>query len=133
MWELVSFEVRDESGTEQPFGPDPIGVINYDRSGRLVVALGARGRERTSSDDLDAISPEEAQAAMRSFAAYTGTWRVDEAASTVIHDIALASAPNMVGEQLRPYTLEGDLLTLEPPERESGGRVRAARLVWRRV
>jgi hypothetical protein len=80
-----------------------------------------------------AITAEEARAALLRCVAYTGTWQVDESRSTVIHQVALATLPSMVGRQERRYTLEGDLLTLEPPERILDGIPRSARLVWRRV
>jgi hypothetical protein len=61
-------------------------------------------------------------AAFRSAYGFAGTFVVE--GDIVRHHILVSTVPNWVGtEQVRPYTIDGDMLTLRPP----GWRVVARR------
>ena len=129
-WSLVSYEIaypgRDAVAL---LGDDPVGLLAYDEDGRLWVQFARRDRPRLSTDDYLGAPDEERLAAFDTFAAYGGTWEVDEAARIVVHRVEVAWNPNWTGtEQRRNYALDGDVLTLSSDKGWS-----ASRLVWRRL
>jgi hypothetical protein len=75
-------------------------------------------------------TPEEAQAALIGYAAYFGTYRIDERARTVTHHREGNINPGGLGDFVRRYEfLADDTLALMPVENENPSR----RLVWQRV
>jgi hypothetical protein len=129
-WSLVSYELlRPGDAPLNPFGDRPAGFLAYDPDGRMWVQFARPGRPRLSRDDyLAAVSAEKA-AAFDGFAAYAGTWRLEEAAGVVVHCVEIAWLANWEGtEQRRHYALDGDLLTLSSDKGWS-----SSRLVWRRM
>ena len=129
-WSLLSYEIawagRDAVAL---LGDDPVGFLAYDADGRLWVQFARRDRSRLSTDDYLRAPDAERLAAFDTFAAYSGTWEVDEAARVVVHRVELAWNPNWTGtEQRRDYALDGDVLTLSSDKGWS-----SSRLVWRRL
>jgi hypothetical protein len=75
-------------------------------------------------------TPEEAQAALIGYAAYFGTYSVDERARTVTHHREGNINPGGVGDFVRRYEfLAEDRVALMPVEPDNLSR----RLVWERV
>lgn len=129
-WRIVSYELR-RAGEEtiEPYGSDPIGVLSYGADGRMSVHFGRRGRVPFSGPDYLAAPEAEKAAAFDGFAAYAGTWEVDEPARVVVHRVEIAWVPSWEGsEQRRSYALAGDLLELSSDKGWS-----SSRLVWRRL
>jgi hypothetical protein len=59
-------------------------------------------------------TPAEKAAAYDNFAAYSGTYTVQD--DTVVHHVEASSFPNMVGTDfMRTFTLSGDELTVTTP------------------
>jgi hypothetical protein len=127
-WSLVSYELNRKGDTAHPFGAQPQGLLDYAADGRMWVHFGRRDRPHLETDYFTS-SAEDKAAAFEAMAAYTGTWRVDEAAGVVVHAVELAWLPNWEGtEQRRHFVLDGDVLTLSSDKGWS-----SSRLVWRRV
>ena len=136
-WRLLSIEERGPEGKLVPpldYGPDPVGMIIYDEFGNMSVHAMRRGRPRLPSDDVHRAPPELAKAAFTGYGAYFGTFTVDEKNEIVTHHVVGSLIPNWEGsEQRRRFTIDGDKLTLEPPEFKADGQSRSRRLTWQRV
>ena len=136
-WRLVSIEERDAEGklvTPLDYGPEPIGLLIYDASGRMAAQAMRRSRAKLPGDDVHRAPPEQAKAAFVGYNAYFGTFEVDESKGLVIHRVEGSMIPNWEGsEQRRQFTLAGDKLILEPPAFEAQGQKRSRKLTWERV
>ena len=132
MWTLVS--IVDSQG--QPArGPHPTGFIVYDVSGNMAVQIMPdRARPKWTGAPIESAStptPEEAKAALNGYAAYFGTWTVDERAQTVTHHLRGSVNPGNIGvDNVRKYEFgSGDRVTLIPIAPIKNGN----RLTWERV
>ncbi len=136
-WKLVSIEGRGASGklvVPMDFGAEAVGILTYDATGHMAAQAGRRGRLRLDTEDVHRVSPEQAKAAFAGYAAYFGTYEVNEREGVVIHHVEGSILPNMEGgDQRRKFTLQGDKLILEPPAFLANGEKRARRLTWQRV
>jgi hypothetical protein len=126
-WRLVSFEEQGpDGGVIHPYGPNPVGFLMYDASGRMSVQIMRSGRDRLPSANFDELSPELLKSTLEGFTAFSGTYRIDEAACEVIHKVECHILPGSVGKELkRSFELAGDKLLLRP----STSRL----LVWQRI
>jgi Lipocalin-like domain len=132
-WSLVSCEAVVDGRTEYPYGHDPVGQLVYHPAGHMAAQIMRPGREPFASGDPGTATPDELSAALLGYAAYFGTYSVNESTSMVTHHIAASLFPNWVGgEQRRHYSFEGDRLTLSTPPILVEGRQRVYRLVWKR-
>jgi hypothetical protein len=133
-WSLVSFEAASGGHTEQPFGADPVGLLTYDRAGKMAVQIMQPGRPLFASGDQGDGTVEEVLGAFTGYVAYYGTYSVDEAEAVVTHRVSASLFPNWVGsEQRRKVLLEESLLTLSTPPMQDRGKEWVFRLVWRRL
>jgi hypothetical protein len=136
-WKLVSIEERDGSGkivVPMDFGPEAVGMLMYDASGHMAAQAGRRGRARLETEDVHRAPAEQAKAAFAGYAAYFGTYEVNERESIVVHHVEASLLPNWEGgDQRRKFTLRGDKLILEPPAFQANGEQRTRRLTWQRV
>lgn len=136
-WTLAAIERRDADG--QPTAPpleDRLGVLVYDASGRMGVALqrpGAVPSPAPSPVTSAADEPTAADAALAQYERYTsyfGPFTVDEGARVVTHRVAGSLNPGLVNsDQTRAYTFDGDRLTLRPPPAADGS---TTHLTWER-
>lgn len=136
-WKLVSIEERDGSGklvVPLDFGAEAVGILTYDAAGHMAAQAGRRGRSRLDTEDVHRAAPEQVKAAFTGYAAYFGTYEVNERESIVIHHVEGSMLPNWEGgDQRRKFILSGDKLVLEPPAFQAKGEKRARRLTWQRV
>jgi len=114
-WDLEAFEVELDDGRQVfPMGADARGRLMYGPDGRMSATLSAADRAPLSVPRLEAYGrapASEKATAFDSFLAYVGRYTVE--ASAVVHQVELASVPNIVGmTQRREATLEHDHLTL---------------------
>ncbi|OBI97258.1 lipocalin-like domain-containing protein [Mycobacterium asiaticum] len=114
-WRLESFVSRDAATGElrHPFGEQPSGLILYTTDGHMSAQLtpGPGGE----------------------FISYGGRFRVDEAAGTVCHDVAIATMPELLQRpQIRNAQVDGDRLTLSASVTSPEGTTTHSTLVWRR-
>jgi hypothetical protein len=135
-WSLVSYESSDTE-SKQFRGPKPIGLIYYDRTGHMAVQIAPdRQRKRFTGPQAGVFTgpsprPDEAIDAISGYAAYFGTYTVDERAQTVTHKRIGNINPGGVGDFVRRYEfLTADRLALVPRERTD---LRAVRLTWERL
>ncbi len=91
-------------------------------------------RANFASNDLLGASPEEAASAINTYAAYFGTYAVDEDEGTVTHTPVAALFPNWIGApQKRWYEFSGNRLTLTTASLSVGGKTVQGRIVWERI
>ncbi len=134
-WRLAAFESSDpDSRTFR--GARPIGILVYDAVGNMSVQIAPdRARRRFSGPVAELFSgprptPEEAIDALSGYAAYFGTYRVDERAKTVTHVRVANLNPGGLGDFVRRYEFRtDDRLVLVPLERAD---TRAITLTWER-
>lgn len=115
-WNLESFEARDVATGEErrPLGEHPRGIITYTPDGHMSAQL--------------------AQADMSDYVAYGGRFVVDEAASTVRHDVTMSTMPDLLTTpQVRHAALDGDRLVLSVTTTGDDGSATASTLSWSRA
>jgi hypothetical protein len=135
-WALVSYESSDTE-SQKYRGPKPTGLLYYDRTGHMAVQISPdRPRRRFTGPQAGMFTgpqptPDEALDAISGYAAYFGTYTVDERAQTVTHKRIGNINPGGVGDFVRRYELPTDnRLVLVPQERTD---LRAVRLTWERL
>ena len=138
VWNLMTYEAKDKTTGEvrHSYGEHPVGRLTYDAAGRMSALLMKPDRKRGSgqppSSTLAAVtgaSCEDLHAMLDGFAAYYGTFDIDEAAHEVVHHVQAALIPGWVGTDLRRgYEFSGsDRLILSV--KSSRG---TTRLTWQR-
>jgi hypothetical protein len=132
-WNLVSFYAQGPSGkTSYPFGRKAQGRLIYEANGRMAVQLMNPDRPRFASGDLLLTSEAEVRAAFDGYAAYYGSYSLDQGQGILVHHIEAAHLPNWVGtDQVRHFELQGNRLTLKG-DLERGGQ-EVVSLVWERL
>ena len=135
-WSLVVYESSD-TASQQYRGPKPVGLLYYDRTGHMAVQISPdRPRRRFTGPQAGVFTgpqptPDEALDAVSGYAAYFGTYTVDERAQTVTHTRVGNINPGGVGDFVRRYEFPTeDRLVLVPQERTD---LRAVRLTWERL
>src|SRR5262245_36911832 len=114
-WQLMTRTVRRADGTtivDPVLGEKPIGRLVYDASGAMSLQMMRTGRKdaiSTPADPRDKANPR----VVLGYDSYFGRYTVDEKAGTVTHHVEGSLFPEDLGENwVRPFTLEGDRLTL---------------------
>jgi Lipocalin-like domain len=115
----------DDGAVEHPFGEPVAGMLLYGADGAMAAIVGRADQPVLDMDLLAgtvAASDRELAGAFRAAYGFAGTFEVE--GGTVRHRVLVSTVPNWVGtDQVRPYTIDGDQLTLRPP----GWRVVARR------
>jgi hypothetical protein len=138
VWKLVSCDSKDKIGGEvrYPYGANPVGRLTYDEAGRMSALLMHPGRRaiggsstRGSASVIQEASPDDLREILSGFAAYFGTFDIDESSRTVIHHVQAHLIPGWVGADLRrSYEFSGsNQLILTATYDQS-----VSRLVWQR-
>ena len=135
-WALVSYESSDTE-SRQYRGAKPAGLLYYDRTGHMAVQISPdRARRRFTGPQAGVFTgprptPDEALDAISGYAAYFGTYTVDERAQTVAHKRVGNINPGGVGDFVRRFEFPTeDRLVLVPQERTD---LRAVLLTWERL
>jgi Lipocalin-like domain len=115
-WRVMSLGSRPNGKSEwiPDYGPHPTGYIQYDANGRMSVQFcgDPPTKKFASGDDLKP-TPDEAKEVYLNYVAYFGTYTVDEQKSVVTHHVQGSLLPGYNHtDQLRPFTLDGDRLTI---------------------
>ena len=129
-WKLVSIEQRNAKGeviAPSTAIPNRTGYIIYDPAGYVAVTIMPVGRKKYAGPQA---TDDEAKAAMTGYAAYFGTFTINEAEGAVTHHLQGSLSPGMAADQKRFFELLGNRLTLKPPPGASGNQ---ARIVWERM
>jgi hypothetical protein len=131
-WKLLSVEQRNAGGQLiPPVSPaslrPPLGILIYDAAGYVAVTImpGER-RKYAAAQPTD----EEAQAALTGYAAYVGTFTINDAEGVITHHLQGSVNPGMAPEQKRRFELSGNRLTLKPPPGPGGTQ---SQLTWERL
>jgi len=126
-WRLVSFEAREPDGSvTHPYGEHPAGLLMYDSTGRMAVQIMRRDRQHLSSNDLEAVAPEELKTAIEGFTAFFGTYEIDEKERVITHHVEGHLLPNSAGKSLRRhFELSNNRLILMPTA--------TRRVTWERI
>ncbi len=133
-WHLRTWVAEGNDGTiVRPMGERPEGVLVYAPDGTMITTIGEAGRTPIDGGDMLAGPVAQRLAAMTSFIAYAGTFRVD--GGDVLHDVTMSLFPNWVGTQQRRHaelSPDGRELTLSADPFVVGGERRTQRLTWER-
>jgi hypothetical protein len=136
-WKLLSIEDRRPNPPNREY--NPAGYITYDSTGHMAVQIVRRSdRAKFASDEAAKATMEEKAAAYDSYAAYHGTYTINETEGTVTHHLEGSLNPNDVGKVfVRYFEFSGDRITLIPAEVNEGKPGAKSsllrRLTWERV
>jgi hypothetical protein len=131
-WRLVRWSIEYGAGRDPdtPFGETAGGLLLYGADGWMTATMHEHPRTPLSHPSARLASIESRAAATAEYLTYGGRWRIDGTA--VIHEIAFALNPVLIGTtQRREAELRDGLLHLVAKE-TIGGRERLHRIVWRR-
>jgi Lipocalin-like domain len=133
-WRLISMAVRQPNGeVTQPMGSHPRGMLMYTAGGHMSVQV-MHGDRSAFGSGARGGTIEEAAAAFRTYIAYCGTYRVDDAEGAVYHEPDCHGFPNGVGVTLKRYfTFVGDRLLLSADRPPTPDAADHPALVWQRV
>ena len=132
-YRLITTEVKDAASGEWVQNPNfnSIGYITYGDTGHMGVHIMPRNRVRFASNPP---TGEEAQAALRGYAAYFGSFTVDDKGQFVVHHRLGQINPGGVVDAKRFYDFEDDRLILTPAPADGSDKEKATRrLVWERL
>jgi hypothetical protein len=116
------------------YGDHPVGVISYDKSGHMSVHLMTPHRVNFEKADKALCTAAEAEAAIRSYDAYFGTYEVDEVRKIITHHVIGSLLPNWSGTaQPRFYDFSGNRLILTTKEILYAGRKVRGFMTWQRI
>jgi hypothetical protein len=114
-WQLMTRTVRRADGTaivDPVLGEKPLGRLVYDASGAMSLQMMRVGRKNaisTPANPRDQANPR----VVLGYDSYFGRYAVNEKAGTVTHHVEGSLFPEDLGDDwVRPFTLEGDRLTL---------------------
>jgi hypothetical protein len=108
-WRLASYEAASRDDVIYPMGRNAVGVLDYSADGKVSVHIMGEG-----------------------YFAYYGDYTVDERASTITHQLEMASEPSFVGaSNLRRAELRGSTLILIG-EMTFEGKPRTIKVTWKR-
>ena len=134
-WLLRSWTAEGDDGSLiRPMGEHPEGILVYTPEGRMITTIGEPGRSPIDGGDMLAGPLDQRLAAMGSFVAYAGTFRID--GGDVVHGVTMSLFPNWIGTQQRRHaelSAGGRTLTLSTDPVVIRGRPSSQRLVWGRA
>jgi hypothetical protein len=133
-WKLLSYEQRRPNGeVVYPRGRDPLGVLMYDRNGRMSVQIMARDWLERPADYVQKASPEELRATLTGYSAYFGTYEVNLGGGYVVHHVqGSIHFSYLHTDQKRFFAFQGKHLTLTLTSTVEG-ETRTSRLLWERA
>jgi hypothetical protein len=111
-WALVRYEDTDAAGkVTKRFGEHPKGYFVYDATGHVNIQFASN--PPVPVPNVGDASAREQGGAFRDYAAYFGTYRIDIANGTVTHVVEGSLRADYLGtEQVRPFKVVGDVLTI---------------------
>ena len=134
-WKLISSEFRRSDGeVTYPLGRDAVGLLMFGANGHVSVQIMRPDRPKFASSDHQKGTPAEVKTAFEGYAAYFGTYEVNEEEGTLAHYVEGSPFPNWVGVTLkRFFEFDGNRLTLSTPPMPMGGEQVVGLLVWERA
>jgi hypothetical protein len=140
-WRLVGIDYSGPNGSlsDPVFGPNPQGIIIYDRSGWMSVQIVTANRPpmaRPVTRTSGVVTADDAKLAAEAFNtyyAYFGSWEFDAVNSVITHHLKASLLPYETGvEYRREATFDGVHLRLIVRS-QLMGEVRLRTLEWARV
>lgn len=140
-WRLVGIDYSGPNGSlsDPVFGPNPQGIIIYDRSGWMSVQIATANRPpmaRPATRTSGVVTADDAKLAAEAFNtyyAYFGSWEFDAGNSVITHHLQASLLPYETGvEYRREATFDGVHLRLIVRS-QLMGEVRLRTLEWARV
>lgn len=114
-WQLMKRTVSRADGTtiiDPVLGEKPSGRLVYDPSGAMMLQMMRTGRKDAISAPASPRDKSNPRVIL-GYDSYFGQYTVDEKAGTVTHHVEGSLFPEDLGSDwVRPFTLEGDTLTL---------------------
>ena len=142
-WRLVSIGTMRPNGevVTEWMGPNPSGILIYDRTGHVSVQLMHDPRTiwhaSLAADphaEADAASIEQKAAAFSGYYAYYGRYEVDEQQRVVKHHVEGSLWPSEVGfTYQRHFEIAGNRITLTTAPYKAKGEQRYNRLIFERI
>ena len=131
-WLLVSFQGRNAAGkTRELMGAGANGLLIYTADGYMSAVISGGRRPSFASEDYRGGTPEETQAAFKTYMSYCGRYTLS--GDEITHHVGMSMFPNWTGgEQRRFATLRGGALVLSTPPMRVAGEEWTYELVWRR-
>jgi hypothetical protein len=120
-WKLVHATAKDGGGAPlpEPYGGKGIGRVTFTAEGRMQAVV-CDGRK------------EMPAGVARDYSSYCGNYTFD--GSRLVTRVDAASDPSRIGgDQVRGVRLEGELVVLTPPPRQSAGKDEYRELTWQRI
>jgi len=139
-WRLVGSQSRRPNGELEADLPAGLtGILTYDQSGNVAAQLSRRDRSvATLAEECKAITtikgtPDTAQPIL-GYAAYFGTFTVNEIDSSVAHHLDAALWPGDIGKDIhRHFTIAGDQLTITFNMTMQNGVQVVQAFIWERM
>jgi hypothetical protein len=114
-WQLMTRTVARADGTvivDPVLGERPTGRLVYDAGGAMMLQMMRTGRKEAIATPATARDKGN-QRVILGYDSYFGRYTVDEKAGTVTHHVEGSLFPEDLGSDwVRPFTLQGDTLTL---------------------
>ncbi len=130
-WEFDSVERRTADGEPLPANHWRAGYIIYTPSGHMAVHLARPDRQPYADGGP---TPEEANAALGSYASYFGPFTIHADEGYVVHHRIGNTSPNGIGtDAQRFYEFAGNQLILKPPPATVDGREVQSFIHWNRL
>ena len=123
-WKIISWETVRPDGqvTNIWMGPHPTGLIIYQSNGYMAVQIMADPRPTFAQ--LPSATPpssDEFRNAFFGYYAYWGTYSIDAAGKSVIHNVQGSERPHEVGRKYeRSALIEGTRIVLTTPTYKAG-------------
>ncbi len=124
-WSAVSATAILPDGTKsEQYGPNPKGMLIFDRDGRLSFILMSSNLPKFASNNRETGTAAENAAVVQRSIAYFGTYSVNEADKSYTAQIEGSTFPNWTGAtQTRTVAIAGDELTIGNPAASAGGKI----------
>ena len=108
-WRLISWTRTDVAtgAVSDAMGADPIGYIAYHGDGRMMAFVANRQRRNATADGY---SDADKVALFDTMLAYCARYTLE--GDRVIHHVDIAWNPNWERDQIRPVTIDGDMLLI---------------------
>jgi len=133
-WQLLAWHSVGDDGaiTGRPFGDHPHGILIYTPGGWMSGQLAATSRPPVDGDDALGGPPDQRAAAYSSYVAYWGRYQV--VGDRIIHHVDTSLIPGWAGvQQVRYFSLSGDVLVLRTPPIRVDGATLVSELTWQRA
>ena len=131
-WTLVSETARKGNETTQPLGPNPQGLMMFDRAGRFMMIIARPDIPKFAVNKRDAGTPEENKAVLAGMLGFFGTYSVNDADQVLILRPEAGTFPNWNGaDQKRFLMFRGDQMIWTNRTPAIGAEV--VEVVWKRA